>query len=83
MEEEGKFKRIRVARSDPDTVVRDKILAAFKMKFQYYYLECVSLGSKLIQSKNQAFNGQDAADRRGCLYICKKPQQVKLICTSS
>jgi len=80
MEEEGKFKRIRVARSDPDTVVRDKILVAFKMKFQYYCMECVSLGSKLIQSKNQAFNGQDAA---GCLYICKKPQQVKLICTSS
>jgi len=81
MEENGKYKKIRVARSDTDKTIREKILAAFKMKIEYYYLECVSFGSKLFKSSNQAMNGQDATDRRGCLYICKKSQQVH-ICTS-
>ena len=79
MEENGKLKKIRVARSDTDKTIREKILAAFKMKIEYHYLECVSFGSKLIQSSNQAMNGQDATDRRGCLYICKKSKQVRTV----
>jgi len=81
MKQIGKIKRIRVYRSETSAAVKEKILEAFKKEkaFDYYYLECVSFGSKLIRSAKESMNGQDAVDRRGCLYICKEPQQVQAL----
>ena len=75
MGKDGKLKRIKVRRNDTPATVRTKILGAYTVvKFDYHYLECFCYGSKLILSSNQVMNGKDAVDRRGCLYICKKPQ---------
>jgi len=76
MQEDGnlKIRRIIVKRSDTASTVKSKIVAAFGQKLEYLYCECVSCGSRLIESPNQAMNGHDAVERRGCLYMYKKPQ---------
>ena len=75
LQDEGKYKKVFFTRADSPKEVKAKISWAFKTADlaadTFSYLECTSSGSKLILSSNQLMNGNDAIERRGCLYICK------------
>lgn len=70
LEEEKKQMKLFVSRSDSYEDLDKRICWVFGIH-DYTFLECVNNGNKLIVSSNQQMDGQDAIQRRGCLYICK------------
>ena len=82
LEQEGKTKRMFASRTSSPQQVNEKIGVAFGTN-DYTFLECIKGGNKLIISSNQAMDGRDVIERRGCLYLFRNTPKVKATCTSS
>ena len=78
LEEEKKVKKLFVSRADTHEDLDKRICWIFGIR-NYTFLECINGGNKLVVSSNQQMDGQDAIQRRGCLYICKSAAKVATI----
>ena len=77
LEEEKKVKKLFVSRTDSYEDLDKCICWVFGIH-DYTFLECINNGHKLVVSSNQQMDGQDAIQRRGCLYICKSAAKVAI-----
>ena len=55
--------------------VREKIEHAFNTD-TFVFLECDNTGHHLVRGADQDLNGEEAVERKGCLYLCERFPEV-------
>ena len=75
LQQQQKIKKLFVSRSDTHADLDENWIFGIK---DYTFLECIKGGNQLAISSNQHMDGKDAINRRGCLYLCKDRDKVKV-----
>ena len=67
----GRIMSLKLHRGMTPADVHKKIEQAFNVH-NFVYLECDNTGHGLVRGAEQDINGEDAVDRKGCLYLCER-----------
>ena len=77
---EGRLQSVKISRQMTAEEVKAQLCEAFGVT-EYTLLHCDTVSKYLMKCSEQSLDGNDAVERRGCLYLCESMKVSNIIQT--